>query len=301
MDEKRAPSFVIFGYGGTTALASFDRLSQETSGYKMFAFDRQRVDVCSESQVFSILRYIRPDFVVNAASLADVEVCEMAKVGAFSVNAVGSRVVASACKEIGAKMIGFSTSCVFDGASKSPYTENCQPKPLNVYGKSKLQAEKDILTASSHNLIIRTGWLFSHEATNWLTEAVSMMLSDEPLYVMDKRVGCPTYAMDLADAMVRLLQVDACGIVNVVNEGSCSWSEFYLEVLKAYGSSLEPIPSRTKKNSFFSAKYPKNQVLATKKYSRLTGHKMRNWREALKDCLNRADKEDAGGKGRSKK
>lgn len=300
MPEKNSPSFVIFGYGGTMAKAVYDRLVQETNGYKLFAFDHQRVDVTSEGNVFPLLRYIRPDYVVNCASLGDVEICEMAKVAAFSTNAVGARTVAMACKEIGCKMIGFSTSHVFDGAFRGPYSESCHAKPLNVYGKSKFQSEKDIMCASSRNLVIRTGWVFSHRGVNWLTEAMRMASSNEDMFVVEKRIGSPTCASDVASAMVDLVKSDACGVVHVANEGACSWAEFYREIMAKTGTSKEVIPVNPKKHSFFSAPYPRNSILANKRYERISGKKMRPWMVAMDECLE-AMKKDGADDGRTKK
>jgi dTDP-4-dehydrorhamnose reductase len=299
MLEKNPPSFVIFGYGGTMARSVYDRLVQETNGYKLFAFDHQRVDVTVESHVFPLLRYIRPSYVINCASISDVEVCEMAKIGAFSTNSVGARNVAMACKDIGCKMISFSTSHVFDGTSRTPYGETSHAKPLNVYGKSKLQSEKDIMVASSKNLVIRTGWLFSHRGVNWLTSAINMATSGEEMYVVEKRVGSPTYTADVASAAVELIKADACGIVHVANEGSCSWAEFYRESLSRSGISKELVLVNPKKHSFFSAQYPRNSTLANRRYERITGKKMRPWMVALDECLD-AMKKDGGPDGRTK-
>jgi len=299
MPQKTPSSYVIFGYRGTMANAMYDRLVQETNGYRIFGFDHQRVDVSVEGNVFPLLRYIRPTHVINCASLSDVEVCEMTRVGAFSTNAVGARNVALACKEIGCKMIGFSTSQVFDGSSRNPYGENCQPKPLNVYGKSKLQSEKDIMCASSRNLVIRVGWLFSHRGTNWLTEAMRMASSNEDLCVVEKRVGNPTYAADVAEAIVGLLKADACGIVHLANEGRCSWAEFYREIMAKARMSNEIMPVKPKKYSFFSASYPRNSSLANRRYERICGKTMRPWMSALDECF-KAMKKDGGGDGRTK-
>jgi len=285
MQEKNPPSFVIFGYGGTMANAVYDRLIQETNGYKLFAFDHQRVDVTSESQLFPLLRYIRPNYVINCSSISDVEICEMARVASFSTNAVGARNVAMACKDIGCKMVSFSTSHVFDGASKNPYSENCLPKPLNVYGKSKFQSEKDVMCASSRNLIIRVGWLFSHRGTNWLTEAVRMAEANEEMLVLEKRVGSPTYAVDVASALVELIKADACGVVHLANDGSSSWTAFYREILSMARIDKEVIAVGPKKTTFFTAQYPCNSTLSNRRYERISGKKMRPWQEALANCF----------------
>jgi len=300
MPDKNPPSFVIFGYGGTLANAVYDRLVQETSGYKLFAFDHQRVDVTMEGHVLPLLRYIKPDYVINCASLSDVEVCEMARVGAFSINAVGARNVAMACKDIGCKMVGFSTSYVFDGKSRSSYSETCHPKPTNVYGKSKLQSEKDILASSSRNLVIRTGWLFSNHGTNWLTEAMRMASGNEEMCVVENRVGNPTYAVDVASAMVDLIKADSCGIVHVVNEGSCSWADLYRVIMSKLGSTKEVVLVNPKSNSFFSAPYPRNSTLANRRYERIAGKKMRPWMAAMDECFD-VVKKDGESDGRTKR
>jgi dTDP-4-dehydrorhamnose reductase len=178
-----------------------------------------------------------PEWIVLAAAYTDVDGCESNQDLAFSVNRDGAVNVAHAAKEAGARLLFLSSDYVFDGRKTSPYETNDPRNPQSVYGRSKAEAELRLLDAMPDCCIARTSWLFGTGGKCFPDTILKLAATRPALDVVDDQRGCPTYAADLADAIIQLCRANASGIVHATNSGNCTWFEFAREIL--HGSELQ--------------------------------------------------------------
>jgi dTDP-4-dehydrorhamnose reductase len=225
------------------------------------------------------------DRVVNCAAYVRVDDAESQREQAYAVNAEGAGNVARICSTRNIGMLHISTDYVFDGRKGSAYSEDDPVNPLSVYGASKLAGEELVRAAGGRNVIIRTQSLFGVRGANFVrTIAQRLKKSDEPLRVVNDQFSSPTYTRHLAAAIVRLLQSDREGIVNVVASGHCSWFEF----AQAIAARVKP---GAKINPVGSVEYPRPaprpaySVLDTKRYREWTGVALPTWQKGLEEYL----------------
>jgi dTDP-4-dehydrorhamnose reductase len=242
-------------------------------------------DISDQKRVQKEIETFHPEVVINAAAYTDVDGCESRRELAFSVNAEGARNVALACAETRARMIHLSTDYVFNGRSQSPYLEEDLPNPLNVYGASKLQGERYIQETLRNYLIIRTEWLYGRHGKNFVDTILSKAGQQKELRVVDDQRGAPTFTKDLGLAIGRLIKIEALGVLHVTNSGSCTWFEFAREVLKEKGLNHVQIVPISSAELARPARRPAYSELDCRKFEKLTGSKMRPWKEALKEYL----------------
>jgi len=192
--------------------------------HDVVAADRARLDVAERDQVLGVVTSLRPDVVVHAAALTAVDACETDPDRAWRVNALGSRHVADACARIGAHLCAISTDYVFDGRARVPYTEWDATGPLNVYGRSKLGAEREVLALAPGASVVRTSWLCGAHGHNFVRTMVGLAGGTSGVVpVVDDQHGCPTFSVELA-AMVRRLVVGRLpGLFHVTNAGATTW------------------------------------------------------------------------------
>ncbi|HUT73535.1 MAG TPA: dTDP-4-dehydrorhamnose reductase [Armatimonadota bacterium] len=227
------------------------RLERE---HDVVAVDVGDFDITDCAAVEAGLRQAQPDLVCHCAGYTDVDGCERDPARAFRVNALGAWNVAAACSQVGAGMIYISTDFVFDGEKGAPYTEYDEPRPLGVYGASKLAGERHVRELVVRHFIVRTAWLFAPHGRNFVLSilgkarehAVSAAATGErpTLRVVADQVGSPTSAADLADAITRhLVGSRLYGTYHITNAGGSSWAELAAEALRLAGSParVEPI------------------------------------------------------------
>jgi dTDP-4-dehydrorhamnose reductase len=250
-------------------------------GHDVTAPSESQADVTSASVVDVIAR-AEPDVVIHAAAYTDVDGAEAHPDLAFAVNARGSRHVAEGAARAGARLIAVSTDYVYDGAKPTPYREDDATAPLGVYGRSKLEGEREMLKVLDGTLILRTAWLYGR-GKNFVETILRLAAERDELRVVDDQVGSPTSASDLASAIVALLAKPCAGVYHAVNSGTCSWYVFAREILALSGLErrVVPISSAELKRP---APRPANSVLDCSKLRSL-GITMRPWREALVDYL----------------
>jgi len=281
---------------GSSGMLGVD-LSQELyHDYKVFGADILRrasfgvcgfykLDITKKHNVSALIKNLNPDVVIHAAAWTDVDGCELDPKRAYRINSEGTKNVAHACKSIGATLIYISTDFVFDGRRKTPYKEADKTNPLNIYADSKLKGELAIKRILKKYLILRTGWLYGKHGKNFVDTIIAKAKKEKILKVVDDQVGSPTYTKDLAEAIRVLLKksIDR-GIYHVSNSGSVSWYDYAKDILKLSKSQTIVAPISSKELDR-PAKRPKMSVLDNAKFIKLTGHKMRNWQEALKDYV----------------
>ncbi|MGB7761587.1 MAG: dTDP-4-dehydrorhamnose reductase [Bryobacteraceae bacterium] len=204
----------------------------EKNGDEVVALTHSDIEIVNSDSVFGALRGLRPALVVNTAAMHHVDNCEREPEKAFAVNAVGARHLAFAARDIGAVLVHVSTDYVFDGAKTSPYLETDCPRPLNVYGNSKLAGEYFIEAIHERHFVVRTSGLYGKSPCRAKggRNFVELMLKlaqerGEVRVVNDERVS-PTSTRDLARQIVALSRSEAYGLYHATAESDCSWYEF---------------------------------------------------------------------------
>jgi len=230
------------------------------------------LDITDEWAVSTCIRDLAPDLVVNAAAYTDVDGCEDNRDLAFAVNGEALGHIASACSDVGAVLVHYSTDYVFDGSRKE-YVESDAPNPINVYGASKLLGEQNIAENMDDYRIIRTSWLFGGHGRNFVETMLHLSGQMDQVRVVNDQVGKPTYTVDLARKTPEIVGLDP-GIYHVTNDGVCSWYEFARAIIgNVVPCSSVEFPRK--------AKRPAYSVLANTKTAPL-----RHWSGALVDYLN---------------
>ncbi|HEY2946771.1 MAG TPA: dTDP-4-dehydrorhamnose reductase [Vicinamibacteria bacterium] len=250
---------------------------------------RDALDVCDPAAVASVLDRVHPDVVINAAAFNDVDGAEADPAPAMAVNAVGAGHLARACRERGAVLVHVSSDYVFDGAKREPYREEDCPRPLNVYGVSKLAGCSLVAAAGGPHLTVRTSGVFGSggnriKGGSFVERILARARAGQPLRVVGDQVFSPTYAPDLAAALVALVERDARGLLHVTNSGSCSWHELATAALEIAGvrASVEAIGSR---ELGAPARRPPYSVLANDRACAAGLAPLRPWRDALAEFL----------------
>ena len=253
--------------------------------HDVVGIDLNELDITDEDATRSLLLDVSPDCVVNCAAYTDVDGAQAQRELAFEVNARGAGNVARAGAEAGAFVVQLSTDYVFDGGKAGPYIESDAPSPVNVYGESKLEGEREVERASADSLVVRTAWLYGHRGRNFVEFVLDAAAAGHPLRIVEDQRGAPTNARDLATILRELVVRRPRGVVHATNSGSCSWFEFTREILEAAGRrgvTVQPIPSSELDRP---APRPKNSVLSLERLSSILGWAPRPWQEALREYV----------------
>ncbi len=252
---------------------------------EVVGWDIEEIDIRKKDESIAEIQKLRPEIVIHIAAYTDVDGCELNKDKAFSVNGEGTKHVALAASECHAKMVYLSTDYVFDGEKKEPYIESDIPRPLSVYGHSKLMGEQYVQTFMRDFLIIRTQWLYGPFGKNFVLSVLRQASEKSVLSIVDDQTGSPTYTVDLSEAISTLIQSDAQGIFHAANSGLCTWYGFGQTILELSGiNRVQVIPISSRELGRPAAR-PSYSVLDCQKLKEETGLTMRAWSEALKDYL----------------
>lgn len=267
------------------------------------------LDITNIEQCQAVFNQYKPNFCINTAAYTAVDKAESEPEKANLINVVGVQNLAEVSKKNNTILLHISTDFVFDGKLSAPftidsdnkdnlkgYTETDNPNPTGIYGLTKLQGEQAIQNTWKKHFIIRTSWVYSEFGNNFLKTMLRLASERESLSVVNDQIGTPTYAVDLANALLKIiisttsLQVQSrsekfhFGIYNFSNEGQCSWHEFAREIFvqKSIKINLKPIPT-----SDFStpAKRPAYSVLDKSKIKNIFGIQINDWKTSLTDCL----------------
>ncbi|THF74703.1 dTDP-4-dehydrorhamnose reductase [Cohnella fermenti] len=274
----------VTGAGGMLGFEMVKAL--ELHAEQTLAWDRAALDVTDLEAVLARFRETRPEAVVHAAAYTKVDQAEAEPDAAFRVNAIGARNVALAAAEVGAKMVYVSTDYVFPGTSGTPYCEYEETSPVNVYGDSKRAGEWMAAGLLEELFIVRTSWLYGEHGPNFVRTMLKLAEKGEPIRVVGDQIGCPTYAADVAETIVRLLRTDKYGTYHAANSGACSWYEFAERIFGLTGISAD-LSAVTSEQFKRPAARPAYSVLDSMAL-RINGFPpMRAWEDALKEFLYR--------------
>jgi dTDP-4-dehydrorhamnose reductase len=251
----------------------------------LIALPHDQLDVCDRDQAFAVIASERPELVINTAAYHRVDDCETNGARAFEVNALGAKHVADAAREAGAAVMWISTDYVFDGEKGSPYVEDDLPRPLSVYGTSKLAGEHLVRQCNPQHYVVRSSSLFgvagaSGKGGNFVETMVRKARDGEALRVVNDQVSSPTMTLDLAEKLQELAATGRYGLYHVTNSGRTSWHDFAAKVFALMGLS----PSLTAISSAelaAPARRPAFSVMENRALKQIGLAPMRPWEDAL--------------------
>src|SRR5438067_803506 len=218
-----------------------------TAGLEVVALDHAALDVTDAEAVGSVVGHARPGAVVNCAAWTDVDGAESSLDVALAANRDGAGNLARAAAATGAWTVHVSSDYVFDGTKSEPYVESDPVNPLSAYGRSKLEGEIAVASASpdSHT-IVRSSWLFGVHGRCFPKTILRLASEREELTVVDDQLGCPTFTGHLAAALVELVVGERPGgVVHAAGGGQCSWFEFATQVVQSAGLACRVKPGKT--------------------------------------------------------
>lgn len=257
----------------------------------------QEIDITDFSILVQYIKDKKIDWIVNCAAYTAVDKAEKEKEKAYSINRDGVRNITKIASEKQAKLIHISTDYVFDGKKnkQSAYTEGSQTNPMGIYGKSKLAGEKEVINLLYKYFIIRTAWLYGVNGHNFVYTMLRLFREREVITVVDDQWGSPTYAADLAEVILKIIETgsDKFGIYHFTNEGVTNWYEFAIEIYdkaKEIGivngsRNVEIKPIKTEKYPTAAIR-PQCSTLSKDRIKKEFNLKIRNWYKALEDFLN---------------
>lgn len=240
------------------------------------------LDICDLDAVCAMTAEVKPDVIINCAAHTAVDRCETDKDNAYNINANGAKNLAIAAEKNGASIVQVSTDYVFDGDSEKPYYEEDAVNPQSVYGSTKLAGEEEVAKATDRYYIVRTAWLYG-EGKNFVRTMLNLAKTNDRITVVNDQFGSPTSALELARAILYILEKGEYGIYHATCEGVTSWYEFACRIFKEAGVEIEVAPVSSEEYKA-AAKRPKYSVLEDAHLKRI-GYTMKNWEEALIEYL----------------
>lgn len=260
---------------------------------EVIALGRQELDLTKPDQIRERIKEIKPNLIVNAAAYTAVDKAEKEPKLAFAVNAVAPAVLAEEAKHVGAVLVHYSTDYVFDGTKTTPYTEEDEPNPINVYGKSKWEGEQAIKAAEIPYFIFRTSWVYGLRGKNFLLTILQLVRERDEIRVVNDQTGAPTWSRMIAEATALILArghsffVEKTGIYHLSNGGCTSWYGFAKKIIAGvfgagFKTRLVPIPSSEYPTP---SRRPAYSVLSNNKLAGQCGLVMPEWDRALELVL----------------
>jgi len=293
---------LVTGAQGQLAKSLVER-AQAHADVELIRAGRPQLDLAIPGRASEAIQALRPDVVINAAAYTDVDRAEEEPELAFRINADAAGEIARAATVVGAPMIQISTDYVFDGRHHGPYTEDCEPNPIGAYGRSKLAGEKWVQATTSRHAIVRTAWVFSPFARNFVKTMIGAARTRDTLAVVDDQIGSPSSALDLADGLLRMAQLfvrsDGRGlgeVYHLAGTGQTSWYGL-ADLVMAYcrkhslpAARVRPIGTEDWPTS---AKRPANSVLDSTKFARTFDFRMAHWEQSVEAVIARLTGEQA--------
>lgn len=263
---------------------------------RLVAPDRAGLDLTSADSIRQAVKSIQPDIIVNAGGFTIVDAAESDPDLAMQLNGAAPGILAESAAEIGALLIHYSTTFVFDGTKSTPYTEEDEPNPINAYGRSKLAGERAVMAAGGTSLILRASWVYSDRRTNFVLAMLKLARSKPELKVVDDQIGAPTWARDYADASAALLANpaqlrEAPGIYHLSAQSYCSrlqWAQRVIEGAKKHSGTAsgwaDLLPTTT---ALYPHPAPRPLYTATnnEKIKKAFGIKMPEWGQRVDEFM----------------
>ena len=264
--------------------------SKNYYGYEFVFTDIETFDITSDDQTVDFIRETRPDWIINCAAYNFVDKAEDEYDKAMLINGTAVKNIAEAIKGSECRLIHISSDYVFDGQSNVPYNESTIPNPVSAYGRSKLEGEKGALIHYG-SMIIRTSWLYSSFGSNFVKTVLNRAREQDSIRVVSDQTGTPTYAADLAEAILRIISAVIrnqiafnSGIYHYSNEGVCTWYDLALEIVKEASLKCQVLPILSEEYPS-TVRRPSYSVLDKSKIKENYNLEIPHWRSSLQKCI----------------
>jgi dTDP-4-dehydrorhamnose reductase len=289
----------LFVIGGEGQVARSLREAASRSDNIVFGFGaRPDLDLLRPASIAKAVADFRPDLVVNPAAYTMVDKAESEPDLAFALNRDGARAVAAAAADRDVPVIHLSTDYVFDGKKKEPYSETDPVGPQGVYGRSKLEGELAVAETNPRHIVLRTAWVYAPFGSNFVRTMLRLTAERDRLRVVDDQSGCPTYAPDIAGAIIAIAQKWAdsgwhptyAGVTHIAGPDVRTWCGFAREIVQgAAERGGRPIPVDPISTSDYPtpATRPANSCLSSERLEAVFGVRLRPLKSSLADCLDR--------------
>ena len=279
-------SYLVTGASGQLGQC-FNNIAEEFPEINLYFATRNEVDITQLETLVNFYKKHSIDGIINCAAYTDVDQAEKEVEKALKVNTEGLQNLIDFAENKNLSIIHFSTDYVFDGESSEPYTEEAVTNPIGFYGKLKLEGEILLLKGSFKNVTIRTSWLFSPYAKNFVKTIAGIVKERSELNVVDDQCGRPTYGIDLARTVLKLISnntVYTFPILHFANQGVCSWREFAEAIISEveYSTKVKGTPTSDYPTL---AKRPKYSILDTVRIEKKLQIEIATWEESLKKCI----------------
>ena len=258
---------------------------------------RAQCDLSSVDAIRKLVAEVRPSVIVNPAAYTAVNDAETQRDLAYTINGTAAGVLAEEARKLGAVFIHYSTDYVFDGNKAGPYTESDEPRPLNVYGASKLAGEHAVASAGGRYLILRTSWVYGANGSNFLLTIRRLARERQELRIVDDQVGAPTSTLQLARATARLVNQFSgsgenafpSGLYHATAGGSTTWCGFARAIVQALRErdtfKIEQVLGISSSEYPTPAQRPLNSVLSNGKFENTFGFKLEDWQAGLAEVV----------------
>lgn len=276
---------LITGSNGQVGSELKELLGKE-EGIETFFLDRKQLPLEQTMIIQDILGMYEPDIIIHTAAYTAVDKAESEPELADAVNHLAAEEIAQYCRLHGVKLLAISTDYVFDGLSSEPLVEDAPTAPLNIYGLTKWKGEQAIQKWAPESIIIRTSWVYSVYGNNFVKTMVRLLHEREELSVVRDQIGSPTYARDLAQAIIDIIKAGDWlpGVYHYSNEGQLSWYDFAVTIRELIGATCRIIPIPTSEYPT-PAKRPAYSLLDKSKIKRIFNVRVPFWRDSLEKLV----------------
>lgn len=273
---------LITGSKGQLGIEIIRQLSKNSIN-EVIGMDKEELNIVNSEDINETILSVKPDVVINCAAHTAVDLCETDIENAYKINAIGPRNLAIACEKIRAKFVQVSTDYVFNGNENQPYREDNETCPNSIYGKSKLMGEQFTKEFCSKYFIVRTAWLYG-EGNNFVRTMLKLAQNNKALNVVNDQFGSPTSTVDLAKAIINLINTENYGTYHGTCEGQCSWYDFAKKIFEISNIDIKvnPVSSEEFKRP---APRPKYSVLDNFMFKLVELNSFRKWEDSLREYL----------------
>lgn len=279
------PAIIVTGGSGQLGSCVKD-IADQFPGYDFHFFSHEQLPLDQMETVRALFHKLQPHYCINCAAYTAVDLAEKDIDSAFQINAEAVANLAATCKQTNTRFIHISTDYVFSGNGSVPYTEDDITEPVNVYGASKAKGETLALANNPDCIIIRTSWVYSRHGKNFVKTMLQLMDTRSEIKVVADQVGSPTYAADLAAAIMQMITQGANqpGIFHYCNKGETTWYAFATAIRDITGKVciIHPIPTADYPTP---AKRPLYTRMNTRKIESFYNITIPDWRASLENCL----------------
>jgi len=292
------PKILITGANGQLG-TELRRLSTFHSGFEFLFATKEDLPIDKPWSINYFFNRYQPQYCINCAAYTAVDKAESERELAFKINSEAVGMLADACRKQETAFIHISSDYVFDGMTKTAYTEKSPKNPVGVYGLSKSEGEALALENNQRTIIIRSSWVYSAFGKNFVKTMLSLMNEKSEINVVNDQWGSPTYAADLAETILQVISstvkkssLDIWGIYNYCNEGIITWYEFANAIKELSGLNCK-INAVSSEQYPTAAKRPAYSVLDTTKIQKTFNIQLKNWKESLAVCLRQIENAQA--------